>query len=367
MNAIVSVVIPVHNGEKFLRECLDTVVGQTLKELEIICVNDGSTDGSLAILEEYASRDSRVRIISQEASNAGRARNTGLAVTTGEYLSFLDADDWFELDMLESMVKLAKETDSDVVFCKAATFNQKTGVQSNKSFSLKERLVPKKSVFSGKDIAEDMFQFCRTAAWDKLYKASFIKGLNLQFQEQPRMNDCFFSTMANLRASRMVVCNKIFIHYRINTGNSITSNPEKTYPCILNTFKLLQSTMTSEEYSVFGKSWKNFVMKNAVNEMAFFPSDVAKAFYDLFKDASFNLNSLPSSDIYDQSVGVLYKKYFENLLENGDFKENFELFRAEQNRIRKKAKWKKMAGTLVSTIRSRSMKALLKRILYFIG
>lgn len=181
MNAIVSIVIPVHNGEKYLKECLDTVVNQTLKDLEIICVNDGSTDGSLAILEDYASRDSRIKVVSQEASNAGHARNTGLAVTTGEYLSFLDADDWFELNMLETMVTAAKKDDADIVFCKAATFDQKTGVQSTKSFSLKERLVPKGTVFSGKDIAEDLFQFCRTAAWDKLYKASFIKAEGLRF------------------------------------------------------------------------------------------------------------------------------------------------------------------------------------------
>lgn len=362
MAALVSVVIPVHNGEKFLRQCLDSVAGQSLKDLEVICVNDGSTDGSLEILEEYAAQDKRIKIISQEASNAGHARNVGLAVTTGEYLSFLDADDWFELSMLESMAALAKQTDADIVFCKAATFNQKTGVQSTKSFSLKERLVPKGKVFSFKDIREDAFQFCRTAAWDKLYKADFIKAENLRFQEQPRMNDCFFSTMANIRAKRMVVCDKMFIHYRINSGTSITSiSPDIAYPCTLNTFSKLQKAMSSEEFLLINKSWKNFVVKNVVNEIATFSEDIAYKYYALLKQNDFGLKEMKGSDIYDSFLFHMYKEYLDKDWTEESFKKVFEDYLKEYRAKKKQANWKKSLCGLISLVRSHSVSSLLRQ------
>ena len=101
MNPKVSVVVPVHNTEQYLRQCLDSLVSQTLREIEIICVDDGSSDGSLAILQDYAALDSRVCIIEQESVGAGPARNAGLDAALGEYIAFLDSDDFFEPSMLE--------------------------------------------------------------------------------------------------------------------------------------------------------------------------------------------------------------------------------------------------------------------------
>ena len=97
----VSVIVPVYNAQSHLRQCLDSIMGQTLREIEILCVDDGSTDGSAQILEEYKGCDPRLHVIMQENIGAGAARNRGLAEASGEYLSFLDADDFFEPDMLE--------------------------------------------------------------------------------------------------------------------------------------------------------------------------------------------------------------------------------------------------------------------------
>ena len=119
----VSVIIPVYNVEKYLRECLDSVVNQTLREIEIICVDDGSTDSSLDILKEYASKDNRITVIGQQNLHAGVARNAGLAVARGEYLSFLDSDDFFELNMLAEMYNTAKKDGSDTVICGNYVYN----------------------------------------------------------------------------------------------------------------------------------------------------------------------------------------------------------------------------------------------------
>ena len=93
MSVKVSVILPVYNVSEYLRQCMDSIVGQTLKDIEIICVDDGSTDDSLEILKEYEAKDKRVKVIEQKNAGAGAARNNGLAIATGEYLSFLDSDD----------------------------------------------------------------------------------------------------------------------------------------------------------------------------------------------------------------------------------------------------------------------------------
>ncbi len=113
---LVSIIIPVYNVELYLRECLDSVINQTHQNLEIICINDGSTDNSLAILEEYAARDSRIQIFSQENEGLSEARNTGLYEATGEYVYLLDSDDYIAKDMVEGCVHALVTEDLDAVY-----------------------------------------------------------------------------------------------------------------------------------------------------------------------------------------------------------------------------------------------------------
>ena len=125
----VSLVIPVYNAAPYLRQCLDSVIGQTWNNLEIICVNDGSVDESLAILREYADRDSRFRIYSKENEGKGAApaRNLGLSQATGEYIQFVDSDDFFEPDMVECLVKKASDTGAEVVICRGQIYDHERG------------------------------------------------------------------------------------------------------------------------------------------------------------------------------------------------------------------------------------------------
>ena len=111
----VSVVLPVYNGERYLRKCLDDILGQSLREIEVICVDDGSTDGTLAILKEYEKADPRVRAVYQDNAGAAVARNYGMTLAGGKYLSFLDADDFFERDMLRLAFENAEREQADIV------------------------------------------------------------------------------------------------------------------------------------------------------------------------------------------------------------------------------------------------------------
>ena len=113
-NISLSIIVPVYNVENYLIRCLDSLVNQTLKEIEIICINDGSKDNSLNILEEYAKKDSRIIILNQENAGLSAARNAGMEIAKGEYIGFVDSDDWVDLDFFEKLYIAAKNNDCDI-------------------------------------------------------------------------------------------------------------------------------------------------------------------------------------------------------------------------------------------------------------
>ena len=122
----VSVIIPVYNAEKYLKQCLNSICRQTLQEIEIICVDDGSTDNSLNILQEYTNADPRIQVLTQKNQGAGAARNYGLRTARGLYLSFLDADDFFEPNMLEEAVNTIELYSADFVVFESDQFHMDT-------------------------------------------------------------------------------------------------------------------------------------------------------------------------------------------------------------------------------------------------
>lgn len=113
----VSVIVPVYNSEKFLHKCLDSLVNQSLKEIEFICINDGSTDNSLEILKKYAQKDSRIKIINQENKGIATTRNIGLEAANGEYTGFVDSDDWIDANFFEKMYAAAQKYNADIACC----------------------------------------------------------------------------------------------------------------------------------------------------------------------------------------------------------------------------------------------------------
>ena len=140
---IVSVIIPVYNAEKFLKQCLNSVISQTLKEIEIICVDDGSTDNTNAILKAFSEKDQRITVIHQQNAGAGAARNNGLRRAKGKYLSFLDADDFFEKTMLERAVSKIEEDQAEFVVFRCNQYLEDQKKFKNIRYSLREdRICP---------------------------------------------------------------------------------------------------------------------------------------------------------------------------------------------------------------------------------
>ena len=216
----VSVIIPVYNVEKYLRACLDSVVNQTLKDIEIICVDDGSTDSSPAILAEYAAKDPRVKVITRPKSNAGAARNAGMAVATGEYLGFVDSDDWCELTLFEKAYETAEKDAADVVFWRFVLCDAASGARIHEG------------LFSAVYNRETALISYNLAPWSRLVRRDFVLREKLSFQEIARSNDVYFGGMAIMLAQKASVLNEVLYSYRTGQSSSLQANNANT-PCVV--------------------------------------------------------------------------------------------------------------------------------------
>ena len=227
----VSVIIPVYNVAKYLRQCLDSLVGQTLRDIEIICVDDGSTDGSGAILDEYAAKDARVRVIRQENAGAGAARNTGLDAARGEYLFFCDPDDWCKKGMLKAMYSRAKSTDADVVIAGRLFFDGTTG-RPNGSRGLPPNIWLKRGAFAPSEIADQIFAFSPNVIWDKLFRREFVHSLGLRYQCIKSSNDLYFCHVALAAASWLAVAFGAWVCHRRQRPGSLQDTKDSSHDCI---------------------------------------------------------------------------------------------------------------------------------------
>ena len=254
----VSVVMPVYNADRHLRQCLDSVVCQTLQDIEIICIDDGSTDNSLEILEEYARKDRRIRIIRQSNMGAAAARNNGLQHAKGEYLSILDCDDFFEPDMLEKSYLRAKETDSDIVVFRCDLYDDRTGHYRSGNYALRRDLLPEKDVFSARDVQKNVFCLCMGWAWDKLFRRRFVEEHGMQFQLQRTTNDLLFVFTGLIRAERIAVMDDVFAHYRQSEG-TLSVTREKSWMCFYDALMALREELHKAGlYERFEQDFKNY-------------------------------------------------------------------------------------------------------------
>lgn len=239
----ISVIIPVYNTSQYLRRCMDSVVQQSLKEIEIICVDDGSTDESRQILLEYHKADERVTVISQENAGAGAARNKGMQYATGKYISFLDSDDFFEETMLEKAYELAEQDEADFVVYKSDQYYTK----DDEFFFAKEIVdvehIPPYQPFDYRQLSTNVFKVFVGWTWDKLYLKSFIDENGLTFQHVKSSDDLYFVFSALVLAKRISVCNEILAHQRRDAENSVSKTRENSWWCCYEAMIGLKNTI----------------------------------------------------------------------------------------------------------------------------
>lgn len=266
---LVSIIVAVYNAEKYLRKCLNSIMNQTYQNLEIICVNDGSKDSSLQILEEYAKKDLRFRILTKENEGLGgaSARNYGLENAAGKYVSILDSDDFFDLTMIEKAVIRAESLNTDVVVFGGCEFDDISGKSATVPSILNRQVIPDKDVFSYKDCSKNIFQLTQGMAWNKLYKREFINKYSLRFQKIKYTDDAYFTFMTMVLAERISVINENLCFYRINTGISQTDGmadyPDSAY------IPYLELKKTFSKYGVYDRIEQSFI-NCAISFMRYF-------------------------------------------------------------------------------------------------
>lgn len=220
----VSVVIPVYNVEEFLDECLDSIVNQTLNDIEIICVDDGSTDKSLDIINFYAKKDKRIKVFSQKNGGHAVATNKGMSMAKGEYLYLMDSDDWLELTALEETYNHAKNTSADFVMFKSMNYSN----DENRLYKSWIYSMDKVADFIGdgvvdyKDLGDMIFEIPVTP-WSKLYNHNFIKKIGAKFPEGLIFDDNIFFWDVLFNAKKIAFCNKYLFTRRWYNYSSTTA------------------------------------------------------------------------------------------------------------------------------------------------
>lgn len=253
----ISVIIPCYNVEKYLRQCLESVVNQTMQDIEIICVDDGSSDSTLDILNEYQKKDSRLQVITQKNAGAGAARNNGLKIAQGQYLSFLDSDDFFELDMLEEAYKSAEEYRADFVVFNSDQYHMDNDSFVNVDWVVRKKDIPPYMPFTYRQLTDNVFKTFVGWAWDKLYRRSFVLENKLYFQEQRTTNDMLFVFSALVAAKRIAVVDKILVHQRRGGAESLSVTREKSWHCFYNALTALKKHL--EEEGIFWELEQDYI------------------------------------------------------------------------------------------------------------
>ena len=257
-NVKVSIVMPSLNVCKYIEQCMDSVLNQTLKDIEIICVDAGSTDGTLEILEGYAKRDSRISIVKSDKKSYGYQMNLGFDAATGEYFGIIETDDYAEPDMFEKLYAQAKKDDADVVKSGFFYYFSKP-TETNEASPVASAVMCSKVFCPTTDFASPLEQSeffnIKPTIWSAVYKKEFIRENKIRFNETPGASyqDASFNFKVWSLAKRVRLVEDCFLHYRQDNENSSINSPGKVY-CVCDEYEEMERFLNATESLASKKS-----------------------------------------------------------------------------------------------------------------
>ncbi len=238
----ITVAIPVYNCEKTLKKCLDSIINQTFEEIEILIINDGSPDNSEEICLDYMKKDERIKYVRRENGGLASVRNLALETSKGEYLCFIDSDDYIDLDAISFMYEKAQKENSDIVLCGYYTENG----------NAVQRVYYKGENADTLDIIELKANNLIDPAWNKLYRLDFLKETGVRFPEGEYYEDTFFNLSLIPYNPKITVCEECFYHYVLNMGSITRRYNKEKLSTIKDRARLLKSvTKGIEPYCDF--------------------------------------------------------------------------------------------------------------------
>ena len=353
----ISVIVPIYNACKHLRPALDSILAQTLREIEIICVDDGSTDTSLDMLKIYQKMDNRIRIVTETNAGPGHARNNGLKRARGKYVAFLDADDFFEPEMLEKLYDHAEENDLDIAIARYDIYDNKKGKFVANIESEHGKIFEGGSVTSKNEYPDYILQSTTGAAWNKLFKRSFISEKSITFTTEAMIfEDVYFTVSALAFAERVARIPDILVHHRIYSQQSRVRSFRKYYIQVPGVFlKIKEFLMKGGMYQPLAKGFLNLSCSRCYHTYNLLKSDDRELFWNMLHDGMNEMLGWEDHEAED----------FENK-EVCEFSANVEMYTYEQYKRRlamgRKLDKEKLSETLKQNKRRKRIKAFFAKL-----
>lgn len=315
----ISIIIPVYNVGMYLQKGLNSVVHQTLTNIEIICVNDCSTDNSLSFLKEYAKLDERITIIDLEQNvGQGKARNLALEQAQADYVMFLDPDDWFELDTCEKALSKIKENNNDFVAFDFRYFYEDTlQTKNNQKFSNIFKDYDEKSNINPRTCEKNYF--CNAYAWNKIYKKSFLNEHHIRFSETRFAEDSIFFAKVVANAQSFSFIDEVLYTYRQKSANDVTYDFSKHYSLLVKNHKENFDYIKTKENLNLTRNYLIYSIKSVLfwlNEVYKSDSTLHNVYYDEMYKYFTYLNE--NNDISSIKININYK-LFDFILKNPNF------------------------------------------------
>ncbi len=306
----VSVIVPVYNVKKYLPQCLDSIVNQTLKEIEIICVNDGSTDGSDKVLEEYAQKDSRIKIINNKDRGISKARNLGMANAKGRYIGFVDADDYIAPTMYEWMFGNADWYKSQMVICAVHKIDDSTGIVFDDDpyytlgyfpYELNNR------TFNHYETKNFLPEIC-VNIWNKLYLRSYLEEKQAKFAEGYVFEDGLFFTDIYFDMERVSVVRDFLYYYRVNRADSVACKGDKNLKDIFyTTEKTLENLKKQPYFDEIKTEFLRKKFKEMRNNYKSIQKQYEKEYYDEWRKFLRKTDDILSKEVFEEKYPYTYR------------------------------------------------------------
>lgn len=324
-NELISIVVPVYNVEKYLKRCLDSLVNQTYKNIEIILVNDGSTDSSLEICKGYAKKDSRVKIISKKNEGLGYTRNEGINIAKGIYIAFIDSDDYVDENFYEKLYVSAKKYNSDMVYASFKSVDKNNKMRT--TFNIKLN----KQVYIGEDIKTNILynvienngnhKRLPMSACMILYKKEIIDKYNIRFlsERQYASEDLIFNLEFILKANTISIVNNAYYYYCYNQNSLTRKYKADRFKKVMIMYDYLKDFMKKEHLFEDTKKGINTYVISQIRTC------IKLEKYNNKKDALNNLKVICENNDVQQILSEKYTKtmkqtFFDFLIKNKKYK-----------------------------------------------
>ena len=285
-NVKISVIMPIYNAYDYLRPAIDTVLGQTLTEIELICVDDGSTDNTLEILKEYQAADERLRIVTENNAGPSIARNKGLVRARGKYVIFLDADDFYDPTLLEKLYNIAERDSLDITICEFDIYNSRTAKYEENIKSDHSDILEGGNVVSHSEYPDVILSCTSGYVWNKLFLKSFLLEKELVFDPDLRVfEDSYFVVTALSIADRVGKCSERLIHHRVYSNQHRSKLFRKYYGQVPIVYAKIKEFMRAHGmYEPLSLSFLNLSASRCYKIYNLLWNDAKAEFWDMLHD-----------------------------------------------------------------------------------